>query len=95
MNNLNEEIEKYQLSRLQENAERLAKDLERLAQHVRDEARDFQKVSQSRRYGNVVASIQHAVLWGVANLSIDRLVTIAMEADVAAVGGFHDLGLEK
>lgn len=95
---INPQIEKYQIERLRENAERIATDLERLAERVRDEARDFERVSghtPQRRYGNVVSSIQHAVLWGLANLNIDRLATIAADADVAAAGGFSDPEQEK
>lgn len=38
-------------------------------------------------YATVVSNVQHSVLWGLANLSIDGLTTLAAEADVAREKG--------
>jgi hypothetical protein len=57
----------------EERVERLAQDLEKLAGKVRQTA--------SRNQLDRATYIQHAVLWGFANLNIDNLPRYGREAD--------------
>lgn len=57
----------------EERIEKLARDLERLAGKVRETA--------SRSQLDRATYVQHAVIWGFANLNIDNLPRYGREAD--------------
>jgi hypothetical protein len=56
-----------------------------LADEVERESKTFDRVGQPGRpsYADVARNVQHAVLWGLANLSLDGLTDAAQDADQA------------
>jgi hypothetical protein len=64
-------MHEYQLTRLTERAETIATALERIAEEVRGAGR-ADKIAQDPEAS--VATIQHAVAWGTANLNLDILI---------------------
>ena len=58
---------------------KLADDLDRIAARVADVP-----TPGTRSYATLAGSVQHTVLWGLANLSLDSLTSDAHDADLAA-----------
>lgn len=69
---------------LAESAEKIARKLEELARTVREEAQELNHVGNPGipTYASVVSTIQHTISWGVTNMAVERLTTIAVVADV-------------
>ncbi len=67
-------------------------DLHRLADDIERIAADFRRVGQPgvTSYASVAARIQRAVAWGLANASLDRLTSDAVQADTARLRALHD-----
>jgi hypothetical protein len=61
----------------------VAERLRRMADAVGRSAEDVAEVGTSRAptYATIVYNVQHEVLWGLANLNLDNLVSDASEAD--------------
>lgn len=67
---------------LRSRMEKISARLRDMADAVDRHAADIDRVPTPGRasYGSVVASVQHEVLWGVANLSLDGLTSAAADA---------------
>lgn len=75
--------EEYAVTYFDEKAENIATYLERLAENVRSristaEGGDGEPI---RTYGELARDIQSDILWGIANLGLDRLAVFAATAD--------------
>lgn len=57
----------------------LADEIDRIAGHI-----DSVPAAGTPMYANVASSVQHSVLWLVANLNLDQMTTTAAEADQVA-----------
>lgn len=75
--------EELATARLRRNIVAMAERLRKLADEVERETGAFDRVGSQGRpdYASVAVNVQHTVLWGVANLSLDKLTESAWWAD--------------
>jgi hypothetical protein len=78
-------FEEVAADQLRGRIEKVAARLRDLADEVERESRTFDRIGQRGRpsYAMVARNVQHAVLWGLANLSLDGLTDAAYDADQA------------
>lgn len=78
-------VEQYAAGHLRDRIQGVAARLRDLAERVDRFADDVSRVGGPGRssYANVAAEVQHEVLWGLANLSLDGLTQAAETPDLA------------
>ncbi|QJW38707.1 hypothetical protein [Cellulosimicrobium protaetiae] len=79
------DAEQVMAANLQRSMRRTAAYLRAIADKIDQAAVDADPATlpSSRRYSSLAADAQHAVAWGVANASLERLTKEAAEADEA------------
>lgn len=67
----------------------IASRLRGMAEEIDRHANDIKLIGTPGHpmYGSIASRVQHALLWGLANLSADALTTDASEADIARAKG--------
>lgn len=75
----------YRHARYERLAEAVARDLRALADRVERESkpRDEAGVTGTPRHTECAEAVQHAIVWGIANIGAHRLIDAAYHADVA------------
>lgn len=71
--------------RYQRNAAKIAADLRSIANQVERDAEVRETFHGAPPHSWAAQQVQHAVLWGLANLNLDGLTNAAAEADAAVV----------
>jgi hypothetical protein len=84
-----ETIEEFRAKALRDSAAATAAGLRRIANEVEQEAGKLDRIGSPgyATYGSVAESMLHAVMWGMANLRLERLARDATDADVARAKG--------
>jgi hypothetical protein len=79
------QIEEVSADMLKSRFERIANSLRRLADGADAASGDVDDAAEGKRpnYSDIAARVQHEVLWGLANLGLDALISAARDADDA------------
>lgn len=77
--------EQWQADQMRRAVARIVADLRRLGDEVEREANAIGRVGELEfnTYGYAASQIIHAVTWGMANLSLERIAQCAADADAA------------
>jgi phosphoglycolate phosphatase-like HAD superfamily hydrolase len=75
----------YRLAAYERHVEGMVRELRSLADRVEREARPSPRpgVTGTPRHLSAAESVNHAIVWGIANLGAYRLIEVAHHADVA------------
>lgn len=82
-------VEGLAARQLRRRVERVAADLERLAEEVRRATSGIDRIGNPgrRQYAQVASDVQHAVMNAMPNLGLDALTHDAADADIARAKG--------
>jgi hypothetical protein len=76
-------LQEWTAKQFAEQVERITNDLARLGAEV---SRIALRRQGDEPFSDVASDIQHEVLWGLANMDLDRLTKLAARVDSAAAG---------